>query len=427
MKRCSVFKKSTLISLVCVLMSAVLFSSCSYLDRLEDKLDSLLSDSTQTAYTQPPTVPEVTTTHTDDDTVTYYGYENLSDESLKTLYMAIHENAHKRLGSVEFEVEGFFSENQIFEALTAYKNDHPEVFWLNSRYSYFYEEGATNLYLFYTMNNTKLIEAKDKFNKIVDEVIANAPKNVSDFELELYINDYICDNCEYNHEAAERDEVIANEHNAYGVFVEKKAVCEGYARAFQILCNRLGINCVSITGSVDEDLHQWNCIQLDNEWYHIDVTWNDSEEYGNISRYDYFNLSTEQIKKTHWVSVLYNELDSSFSTDDKTYNVFVPDCNSDKYNYYKYKCVTLTDIDDADEVIQSLADTASKRGSYFHIIIGDELDFEYANDQIINYGYFINWIDGANDTNDYSPKLGYNCQIYTKEDIRVLTTVLEYY
>jgi len=58
-------------------------------------------------------------------------------------------------------------------------------------------------------------------------------------------------------------------------------VCEGYAKAFKILCDRLEIPCVLVSGIADNgsgvpEAHMWNAVMLgDNKWYGVDVTWND--------------------------------------------------------------------------------------------------------------------------------------------------------
>ena len=53
-------------------------------------------------------------------------------------------------------------------------------------------------------------------------------------------------------------------------------VCEGYARAFKVLCDRANIPCVLSSGSADGEEHMWNLVQMeDGNWYGVDVTWND--------------------------------------------------------------------------------------------------------------------------------------------------------
>ena len=63
---------------------------------------------------------------------------------------------------------------------------------------------------------------------------------------------------------------------------ETGPVCEGYARAFKVLCDRSGIPCILVVGDAQPDgesspeHHMWNEVQMeDGLWYAVDVTWND--------------------------------------------------------------------------------------------------------------------------------------------------------
>lgn len=58
-------------------------------------------------------------------------------------------------------------------------------------------------------------------------------------------------------------------------------VCEGYARAFKVVCDKLGIPCTLTTGlakssaSSASEAHMWNYVQVGGKWYAEDATWND--------------------------------------------------------------------------------------------------------------------------------------------------------
>lgn len=94
------------------------------------------------------------------------------------------------------------------------------------------------------------------------------------------INRAICDMAEYSTEGTYA-------HEALGVFREGKAVCEGFARAFQILCEVNGVEAVCVIGDgvtkEGTEGHMWNYVKADDgKWYCVDVTWNentDSESY----------------------------------------------------------------------------------------------------------------------------------------------------
>ncbi len=67
---------------------------------------------------------------------------------------------------------------------------------------------------------------------------------------------------------------------AYGALVKGESVCEGYARAMKSVMDRLGIPCVLVQGvyrhtSENVELHMWNYVQVDGQWYGVDVTMDD--------------------------------------------------------------------------------------------------------------------------------------------------------
>lgn len=49
-------------------------------------------------------------------------------------------------------------------------------------------------------------------------------------------------------------------------------VCEGYAKAFQYLCDLSGIECYTVTGTMNTYGHMWNIVTLEGENYLVDIT-----------------------------------------------------------------------------------------------------------------------------------------------------------
>lgn len=87
------------------------------------------------------------------------------------------------------------------------------------------------------------------------------------------IHDYLVLNCAYDYIALETGITTPDIFNAYGVLIDKVAVCQGYAGAFQILMNKLKIPCVTVIS--DKMNHAWNMVQVNGLWYHVDATWDD--------------------------------------------------------------------------------------------------------------------------------------------------------
>ncbi len=89
-------------------------------------------------------------------------------------------------------------------------------------------------------------------------------------------------------------------YSAYGALVDKKSVCEGYAEAFKLLCDKAGIDCILVTGmslsdpDKEPETHMWNLVRMDDDvWYAVDVTWDDASDIeGN---YSYFLVGADTV------------------------------------------------------------------------------------------------------------------------------------
>lgn len=405
---------------VSLVLTAILL--CGVLCSCSNIFGSSNNSSSNLSQTEQPT----TSTPLKDAISTTYGYDNISNDVSKKLYEQIG-SAVQNIQNGKLVYFGSASEKQIFEALSAYKNDHPEDFWINNSYEYYNDGSTTNIEIKYNCYNEELEQKKQTFNTTVDNIIAQAPKSTGEYELELFANNYISDNCVYNKSATQTNEIIGNENDAYGALVDGKAVCEGYSRAFQLLCNKLNVECVSVVGKSDAN-HQWNCVKLGDDWYQVDVTWNDPDSDDQWAKNDYLNLTDEQMYKTHTTYPLFADTTDEYYSEnsDTSYNLFVPKCTSNKYNYYRMTGVVLTDIESSDEVVNALAKAASNNESCINIVIDDSLDFSTTTNSIINDGYFGEWIYSANEINGYSPQLSSTCKVSLKDNISVLTAVLEY-
>lgn len=95
--------------------------------------------------------------------------------------------------------------------------------------------------------------------------------------------DYLEANTVYDHTALEAAEangfsgevgqMYPDSFNTYGILVNGKGVCQSYAYVYKLLASQAGLNCVMLTGYMNKTLpHAWNAVQLDGNWYWVDVT-----------------------------------------------------------------------------------------------------------------------------------------------------------
>ncbi|WP_026658654.1 leucine-rich repeat protein [Butyrivibrio sp. AC2005] len=124
-------------------------------------------------------------------------------------------------------------------------------------------------------------------------IISNA-SGMSDSEKAKYFHDYLVNNVSYI-------ETANNKQIAYGALIEKKAVCEGYARAYALLCHMGGVENVLQYGHAMGIDHAWNIVKLqDNQWYEVDCTWDDDGD-GNPPAYEFFLITNQEMESKYHV------------------------------------------------------------------------------------------------------------------------------
>lgn len=191
-------------------------------------------------------------------------------------------------------------------AFQAFDRDHPEIFWLSGRsklrmVTVTLRDGTQTYqetYIFFVLAdkdgftvrdskypNQAAIEAdilrRDQaVGAILSTVTATAPH-----EQAAQLNRWLTEHNEYN--TSQDLQNLPNwPHECLSALVGSAGtegpVCDGYSRAFQVLCGKLGITCVLVDGyaKVKADsageFHMWNSVQMpDGKWYGVDVTWND--------------------------------------------------------------------------------------------------------------------------------------------------------
>lgn len=196
-------------------------------------------------------------------------------------------------------------------------------------------------------------------------------------------------------------------HSAFGAIVQGWAVCEGYSEAMQLLLNLAGITATVVYGDSDDVLHEWNLVKIGDQWYHLDVTWDDldKEEEHSFNRYCFFNVSTSFIEKNeHKLSPDYNDMteEQIFNPGEEfmeQFNLFLPQCDSMEDSYFYKNAAFVSSIGREQSVLEHLIQTARNKEPYFYIWCSDALDTDYVYNCFFDsqsyYDYF-DYMDEAN-------------------------------
>lgn len=218
-----------------------------------------------------------------------------SRDDLTEKFLALNNN----YGNNNEKVYALFDEDEKFadcvqNALDAFVLDHPEFYWFDvatTTYGVGIGISGTQQRIVFKFSYTVDL-GKENYNyqsdyaSVLQKISSITSKNASRYEQVKAIHDYICQITTYKETTAA--------HDASGVFVGGKAVCQGYATAFKMACDYYSIPCVCASGKGEgvngsED-HMWNYVQMENGvWYAVDVTWDDQ----NKTIYSYFLCGSE--------------------------------------------------------------------------------------------------------------------------------------
>lgn len=114
----------------------------------------------------------------------------------------------------------------------------------------------------------------NKTNKKLSEIINKIIKeDMTDKEKITVFHDYIINNTYYDTQYTKKNIENTNSysHRASGPLLTGKALCGGYSQAMSLFLNYFNIPNYRISS----DTHIWNLVYLDDNWYHIDLTWDD--------------------------------------------------------------------------------------------------------------------------------------------------------
>lgn len=205
---------------------------------------------------------------------------------------------------------------EVFDAFFAFDYDHPEYFWLTKQsgavgfdvrggyLSAVYLEKTELGWWCSPYTSYEQISADEKlFNETVEK-LANEMQGMGRYTAVKYIHDYITWNNEYNEYiagGAAFDTVPEIAWTAASALIEHDdtlydPVCEGYARAVKVLCDRINIPCAMVSGEVGGEGHIWDLIKMPNGlWFCVDATFDDEP----VPVYTWFMRGSNFMGQTH--------------------------------------------------------------------------------------------------------------------------------
>lgn len=215
------------------------------------------------------------------------------------------------------------SYQRIIEAIT---DDNPLLYFLNQTVMEIAVDSFGNAAVLpqYFITKDSVERYNDKMQNTINNIISRLKLTEgSDYDRIKRVHDYMCENVKYDYEGSDptNTKSFILSHTIIGVFANKKAQCEGIAKAAKVLLNAVDMKCIFITGTAKGDhfsngAHGWNIVSIDGNPYHMDITYDIGGTKHGFIDYDYLNLTDNMIRRDHVFKSVY------------------PKCTSTQMNYF---------------------------------------------------------------------------------------------
>ncbi len=162
------------------------------------------------------------------------------------------------------------------------------------------ETGDITVSINYFYSEDQIKKINQQVDKIYNEIITN---DMDTYTKILTIHDYIINNTKYDIERNNNGNSIYHSYIAYGPLLEGYATCNGYTDAMALFLEKMNIPNfkVAMTPEKNSDTegHVWNAVYLNNQWFHLDLTWDDpvSNDGTDYLQHKYFLITTSQLEE----------------------------------------------------------------------------------------------------------------------------------
>lgn len=384
------------------LIILMLFSGCSFVEG--DLLGNLQSNITQQnnddnkVYT-PKDSQVVFNIYPD----TEFDFVDKFDRLQYTMLTDIQKSVYIRLDNAVFNMQtgyidvGECTYRDLEIAYSALRTDRPEYFWLPTVYSLrvvgkrrqirFAEKDGD-----WSCTKAQRQRYEEEIAKQLQAFLKSVSSDDTEYELELKAHDWLASKVTYMDEAVDNYEAHSQAWTIVGALHDGNAVCEGYSRAMQVLCFMLGIDCSLVTGTTS-GAHMWNVVKIDGQWYHLDATFNDTDD---ISFHSFFNVTTEYLEKGRTIDLVAEKCDDQ-ALQNGRYNLYLPICNSMQSSYFSQNSAYISSKNQFEATVISLVYSAVTSGKKsIEIAFSPELNFVYGRTDIKKMGNIENYLIEVN-------------------------------
>lgn len=201
------------------------------------------------------------------------------------------------------------TQDDALKAFVAFDYDHPAYYWISN--TVWTNSNALSLV---TEEEYSSVSERARINSLVNsgvkEYAALASYGTGTLDKIALVHDRLVDKVDYAYEEDGTTPAKAKwAHSVHGVFDpgHYEVVCEGYAEAFSLIMNYMGIPNYYIIGTAGSGGsgggggHAWNAVSDDggDSYMYMDLTWDDNgKDSGYL--YEYFGMPKSDFEQTHF-------------------------------------------------------------------------------------------------------------------------------
>lgn len=295
-----------------------------------------------------------------------YYYQNLSEEE-QSVYKEILQGVREDADSIYLHAADADRIGEIYGFLLC---DRPELFWCTGEMQITSYSDYSEVQPVYTCEGEEKAARQTEIDAAAEQCLAGISAETSEYDRVKYVFEYLVNTVDYNMEAPDNQ-------NIYSALVNRTSVCAGYSRAAQYLLQKMGVECIYVTGTIPEQgAHAWNIVNCGGQYYQLDVTFGDpvflQEESGaampeSSINYGYLCCSDEELFRNHIPDT----------------KVAYPACTSMDLNYYVLNGMYY-DTYDSWMLLENMNQSVyNMENSFICKFAGDEL-YQQAHDDIID-------------------------------------------
>lgn len=294
-----------------------------------------------------------------------YYYQNLSQEE-QTVYKEILQGIQEGSDCIYLHSSESDQIGKIYGFLLC---DRPELFWCTGELRITSYSDYAEAEPVYSCQGEERLNRQAEIDAAVEQCLSGIGNENSEYERVKYVFEYLVDTVDYDMEAPDNQ-------NIYSALVNRASVCAGYSRAAQYLLQKMGVECIYVTGNIpNQGAHAWNIVKCNGQYYQLDVTFGDpvflKEESGekmpeSSINYGYLCCTDEEIFKNH-------EPDA---------DVIYPACTSMDLNYYVLNGMYY-DFYDSETILSNMNQAIYNMESSFTCKFSTDELYQMAHDDMI--------------------------------------------